>query len=143
MTESRKINKKAIVIGLLTDIVLSAASGLMLGVLIAFGIGFGGGELDRYNELITHDPIIAIIMGCVSLICSLIGGYVAARKAKVLPVRHGLFVGISGTLLSILLYSLHPTSLTELKNIVPVLLTTPAALLGGYFRALMVPQELH
>jgi peptidoglycan/LPS O-acetylase OafA/YrhL len=77
----------------------------------------------------------SLLMFAYTGLCIALGGYVTAWVARRSPVRHALIMGIVQTGLNVMAF-LSMSDLAPLRNwIIGIVLTVPAACLGGVIRA--------
>lgn len=136
---SIKLRKGAIIIGFITDIVISIVAGGIMGFTIVY---MAGGVAD---EALTDSlPIKLAGMG-ISGLATIIGGFVAATRAGYRHLAHGGWVGGLGFLIGIPLSLLGYlfSSFTDSANLTDTLITIAMCVIGiglgiagGYFGAL-------
>jgi hypothetical protein len=126
----------AVVVGMLVDIVATFVVVFGMGVVFAathMAPGLTSERLQRMWLESTSNQIAAYAAG---LLCTVLGGYIAARMGKGLPLRHALAVGIIGVLWGVLGWAVAPeSSPSTLITATTLVVTVPAALLGGWLRA--------
>jgi putative membrane protein (TIGR04086 family) len=78
----------------------------------------------------------ALIIGS---LCTALGGFVAARRAKTLEIKHGAFVGLGSLIISFIerLMQGQPTPLPEWFQFVSIVVVIPAGALGGFVAGLL------
>jgi hypothetical protein len=82
---------------------------------------------------LSSNPWVRLLTFAYGLTCVAIGGYVAARIAQRLPLKHALAMGILQAALTIAaMLSPEASHATPMQWITIALLTIPAALAGGY-----------
>jgi putative membrane protein (TIGR04086 family) len=79
---------------------------------------------------------VALIIGS---LCTALGGFIAARRAKTLEIKHGAFVGLGSLIISFLEHLMNdqPVPLPEWFQFVSILLVIPAGALGGFVAGLL------
>lgn len=140
MAETRQFSAKAIVLGFLTDFVISTAAGLLFGIvttLVLMQRGFSANEI-RAASLEGNSGILiaGMVIGFGS---TMLGGYVAGRVAKNAEVLHSGIVGILQILTGAIDLFWSPTLLWY--HIIFMLGVIPFAMFGGY-TALLRRQDL-
>lgn len=132
MTAERKVMKvKAIIVGLLVDVVGSVVVGMVLGVLAAIiAISKGGASPETLAALRANVLVKALGLVGTTFFTAL-GGYVAARLSKPNGVKNAVAVGILSLAITIVLAAVMPGVTPKWKLIVGLLVTVPAAFIGG------------
>jgi hypothetical protein len=126
----------AVVVGAVVDIV--AMFVVVFAIAIVFTLthmapGLSTERLQRMWLESTSNQIGAFAAG---LLCTALGGYVAAWMGRGLPLRHALAVGIIGVLWGVAGCVLSPESMPAVWiNATGFVVTVPAALFGGWLRA--------
>ena len=123
-----KINNKAVLLGILVDIVGTFTLGLLiLGILL--GIYYSSQEipLDEMETYMKNDIPSLFLTIAVGLYFTFLGGFVAGRVAKSDEVLNASIVGIAGVLLLLFFWD---ESLLGV-NLIFLIFTIPVAMLGG------------
>ena len=123
-----KINSKAVLLGILVDIVGSFTLGLLV-IMILLGIyyaskGIPVDEMETYMKTDIPSIFLTITVG---LYFTFLGGFVAGRVAKSDEVLHASIVGIAGVLLLLFFWD----ESTPGVNLIGLTFTIPVAMLGG------------
>ncbi|MGH7927948.1 MAG: TIGR04086 family membrane protein, partial [Candidatus Binatia bacterium] len=107
----------------------------------AFIFGYLAKELEKQGEfteealekymVTTEGLMAALLIGC---LCTALGGFIAARRAGVLEIKHGAFVGLGSLIVSFIQQAIQEQSiqLPEWFNFVSIVAIIPAGALGGY-----------
>jgi len=66
---------------------------------------------------------------------TMLGGYVAARMGKTLPLRHGFAVAVASVVTSALALVMFPSIQPMWASVIALSIAVPAGLLGGYICA--------
>jgi len=134
MNAEKKFSVKAVVIGWLVAVVGSAIIGGIIAAIFAFTLV--GPDMDpvQIQEQLADSIGLQSAGLIVGLIFSILGGYLAALIAKFAELKHALWVGILSVLIGLLGF-LMPQQAGLLLLLAGIILTIPAALLGGYLRA--------
>jgi len=129
-----KLSKKAIIYGALTDVVGS----ILIGIILIIGFVTAGSDI---NTLLDNSYFISISM-FLGLTMSVLGGFIAAKLGKNLPIAHAVRAGMVVMTYSIIVelisfvhiyFTQAPFDITELiRKILLIPLALPAAYLGGY-----------
>lgn len=101
------LRPRAILVGVLVDNVATFFSGVLL------MLSFSGGEItgagkeipEQVFETIASTPEFLLASLVTGLLCTVFGGYVAAKRAHLYPVRHGAWVGMAAALMGLLFYA--------------------------------------
>ena len=120
MAETRQMSAKAIVLGFLTDFVVSTAVGLFLGIVTTVSLmqrGFSENEIRAASLEGNYGS-------------TMLGGYVAGRVAQNAEVLHAGIVGFLQILIGAIDLYWSPTLLWY--NIIFMLGVIPFAMFGGY-----------
>jgi hypothetical protein len=127
--DTKDIRIKAVVVGVLIDIVGSILLGVALGILV---VAINGTTTSAENLAALNDNVYVDLFGLLgSIFCTALGGYVAARMTLPDGFINSLAVGVLSVVLGIILVLLVPGITPAWKILVGVLLTIPAALVGG------------
>jgi putative membrane protein (TIGR04086 family) len=107
----------------------------------AFIFGYLAKKLSEQGEL-TDDAItkymltpegltVALVIGS---LCTALGGFIAARRAGTLEMKHGAFVGLGSLIVSLIQQAVQEQSmpLPEWFNFVSIVAVIPAGALGGF-----------
>jgi hypothetical protein len=122
---------KAIIVGLLIDIAGSAVVGIVLGIGVALvAVATGSATPEAIGALGANVFVKAIGLAGTTFFTAL-GGYVAARMSKPNGIRSALAVGVISLLLGVALAVALPGVTPQWKLIAGLLLTLPAAFVGG------------
>lgn len=117
--------------GFAVDIVATLFGGCIIGVVVALALlamGAGPGELEAG---LSQMLIVYVVGSIYGLLCTVLGGYVAAWIAGFAPIRHALGAGLL-SLLSGIATSFLPISSDPLwLSLAGLVLILPAAALGG------------
>jgi hypothetical protein len=129
VTDDRRINIKAVALGVLTDIGGSLIAILALGV-IAGGILAAQGVPEDELDVRLQGPVYLVSSLIVGLGLTVLGGFVAGRVSKKSEVMHGGLVGGVCFVLGLVLWPFLPP--LPLWYYVPCYLgTVPSGMLGG------------
>ncbi|MFA5340032.1 MAG: hypothetical protein WC317_07810 [Candidatus Omnitrophota bacterium] len=126
MTDNRKINIKALVVGVLTDLGSSIVLGIILGVVAAI-ILIAQGVPPKEVAVRLQGQMLLIPSMIIGLGGTLLGGFVAGRIAKDYEVFHGGIVGCISILLGFFFWSSCPLW----YNLAGLIVTIPCGMLGG------------
>ena len=133
----RRIRIGAVFAGTAIEIVGSLTVALVLVFAFAITHDAPGLTPERLQRMVAESWPMMLAQLVAGLLCTALGGYVAARIGKTLPVGHGLAVGILvalwGVLGCIVLPAMAPAGWVTVTS---VALALPAALLGGWIRGL-------
>jgi len=123
-----KINNKAVVLGMLVDVVGSLTLGLLI-IGILLGIYYSSQEIpvDEMETYMKNDIPSLFLMIAVGFYFTFLGGFVAGRVAKADEVLHASIVGIAGVLFLLFFWDEAPLGV----NLIGVTFTIPVAMLGG------------
>lgn len=130
----------AIALGVLVDIAASMLGSLLLVALFsALEPPRDGASPREAAEALESSPHFLAASLCVGLLCTVLGGYVGARRAACHFARHGVWIGIGSALVGLLFYGAanaqapHPPFWYDLLGFSLLL---PAGALGGQIAAL-------
>lgn len=124
-----KLKTWPIVAGVLVDVAASLVIGLVYAIaLVVWQVVQG---LGPDEEVFTGPHFTA--MQVLGLLCTVLGGFVAARVANVLPVQYGLAVGVTIMVAGLILEMIAPEpQLSKWHVVLLYLCSVPAGALGGY-----------
>ncbi len=130
------VRLRPVIIGVVVDYVASYAA------MAVFIFGYLAKELSKKGE-VTGDAIFEYMLSPEGLtaaliiggLCTALGGFVAGRKAGILELKHGAFVGLGSLIVSLLEQTVRGVSipLPEWFVFVSVVLVIPEGALGGFF----------
>jgi hypothetical protein len=130
------LRPRAILIGLVVDILASLA--VMMGLIVVLAADRGLGlEEDVSEEAVAElasSPEFLLWSFVLGVLCTALGGYVGARHAGCHYTRHGAFVGVASLLLGLLVYAATDTGPTAplWYDLVAFLIVVPAGAAGGW-----------
>ncbi len=126
--DTKDIKIKAVVAGVLIDIVGSTIIGVLLGVLV---VATSGGA-SAAQLAVLKDNIYVSVLGLLgSTLSTGLGGYVAARLSLPEGMINALTVGVISLLLGIVLAVFVSDLTSGWKLLAGFILTIPAAYVGG------------
>ena len=120
-----RLNRRAIVYGCLTDFGTSIAAVVLLALLA------GAASSDATSS---QSPVFVALQFVLGLAATAAGGYMAARLSPRAELTNALGVGVVMTILAVLGAVFVARGQLELLDGLGILLTTPAALIGGLVR---------
>lgn len=138
----KKISPKAVLIGSVTDIVATNLVTFPFMIYVVATRNLASLPKDQVStallQAIQHDPILFSVQLLLGSLCSVLGGYVAARIAKQHEVRNGAFAAILCVIGGV--YGLFVGSVSlPLWQYIAGLVASPALSgLGGYIRLRIV-----
>ena len=122
---------KAIIVGLLVDVIGSVVVGIVLGVVVAVvAVAKGGASPEALGALRANVFVKGFGLIGTTFFTAL-GGYIAARLSKPNGIRNAVAVGVLSLLLGIALAALMPGVTPRWKLIAGLVVTVPAAFFGG------------
>ena len=125
---------KAVTFGVLADIGASfLLSVLMYGVLGAMMVSQGASPEELDANLVSSERYLMLSTG-VGLLCTVLGGYVAARVANQREYYHAMLTGVVVLIVGELMLGLSPDSYPLAYRIIGDVLVVPAAIFGGHLR---------
>lgn len=144
MTDKNKLNKKAVIIGLLVDIagsivvwlVIAVVAGIIIGTRLAITEpGLKSAEITaRIEQQLTPSVGFNLSFLFIGLFFTGLGGYIAAKIAKFAELKHAFAVGILSLVTGVLVTVIFRIPIKNWFDWSGYLLTIPLALLGGYIR---------
>ena len=120
---------------MLTDICGSICVGLVLSIVIGFIAAMNGDVSPAHIAALLQNFTLKLTGLFGTTLFTALGGYVAARMARLSPLANSLAVGIVSFVLAITSLAVFPGVSPPWKIIAGCIVTIPAALLGGYFAA--------
>jgi hypothetical protein len=131
---------RPVIVGVVVDYIATQLA------MAAFIFGYLAKELSKEGE-VTEELIQKYLMTTEGLmagliiggLCTALGGFIAARRAGVLEIKHGAFVGLGSLILSFIHQAMLEQSvqLPEWFNFVAIVAVIPAGALGGYAAAML------
>src|SRR5512145_2839617 len=130
---------RPVIIGVVVDYISTQLA------MAAFIFGYLAKELSKQGEM-TEDAVAkymstpeglmaALVIGS---LCTALGGFVAARRAGTLEIKHGAFVGLGSLIVSFVQHAMQEQSieLPEWFTFASIVAMIPAGALGGYVAGL-------
>jgi hypothetical protein len=109
--------------------------GFVLGIIYGAMNFKPGMKPEQLQQMFMNSEPMHIAQLVVGAAGTALGGYVAAWMGRVLPLRHALATGMVSLATALLVWAAFPNSLSLGYGIAAMLLVLPAALVGGYLRA--------
>lgn len=132
------IRPKAILIGIVADIGVTYL--IMAVLMISLGAGARDLSEEEARQLIENalqQPSYLLLSGALGLMATALGGFVAAKVAIVAPLLNAACVGLFDLVLGILLIGDTPLWF----SVIALLLTLPAAIMGGVLWRRAAPRQ--
>ena len=139
MSNEKKLNIKAIIVGWLVDTVGTFIAGVFIGIIASVIMASKGIEADRIADELSASRFLLNIPLFVGFSFTFIGGYVAAFIAKTDEIKHAFLVGVLSLLISFL-FTLAQT--TDPSGYFILLFVIPFAILGGYLRKITRKEDI-
>lgn len=136
MTNNRRINVKALVLGVLTDEGGSLVIGSILGVIIGIILAAKGVQQNEIQTFL-HGPFVLIAGLIIGFGFTVLGGFVAGRVSKSYQVLHGGIVGFISVFFGLLFW----TTLPLWYKIIPLITNIPFGMLGGRIAEITLKQK--
>ncbi len=131
MSNEKKLNIKAIIVGWLVDTLGSIIAGIFIGIAAGVIMMAKGIAPEQIAEELSNSTAIQNISLFVGLSFTFLGGYIAAFIAKADELKHALIVGILSLIISLLFTAAQTTDpIWYLISFFGI----PFAVLGGYLR---------
>jgi len=134
------VQLRPVIFGIVVDYIATQLA------MAAFIFGYLAKKLSEQGEM-TEDAIAkymstpegltaALVIGS---LCTALGGFIAARKAGTLEIKHGAFVGLGSLIVSLIQQAMQEQSmqLPEWFNFVSIVAVIPAGALGGFVAGLL------
>lgn len=144
MSDKNKFNKKAVIIGLLVDIVgsivVSSIIAIPIGIIMGKNLaitepGLKSAEISaQIEQQLTTSVGFSLSFLFIGLFFTGLGGYIAAKIAKIAELKHALAVGILSLLTGVLVTIIFRIPVKTWFDWSGYLLAIPFAMLGGYIR---------
>lgn len=132
MSDEQKVNRKAVLFGVLTDICSTFIAGVAIGVGASVVLVAQGASPEEIDEQM-KEPNFLILSLVVGLICTALGGFVAGYAAGRYQVLHGCLVGASGAVIGLAFAAGHPLWF----NVAAFASVIPCGALGGGLAAVV------
>ena len=126
MSIFRRINIKALMLGVLVDEGGSLTTGAILGVITGIVLASKGVQQNEIQTYL-HSPFVLIPNLIIGLGFTVLGGFVAGRVSTSNEVLHGVIVGFITIFFGILFW----TTLPLWFKIIPFITNVPFGMLGG------------
>ena len=99
------IRPLAVTVGALMDILSTTVLSVLAIALISHHYGVEPGEIsDEQLRRLAADPGMLSLWLFIGTVCTVLGGFTAARMARTHSVKHGAFVGLTGIAMGLLSY---------------------------------------
>jgi putative membrane protein (TIGR04086 family) len=134
------IQVRPVIVGVIVDYIATQIA------MAAFIFGYLAKQLSKEGEM-TEEAVarymetpeglaVMLTIGCLG---TALGGFIAARRAGALEIKHGAFVGLGSLIVSFIQQAMQETSvqLPEWFNFVSIVAVIPAGALGGYAAELL------
>jgi putative membrane protein (TIGR04086 family) len=134
------VQVRAVLVGVAVDYIATHIA------MAAFIFGYVARELSKQGEM-TEDALAkymstpegltaALVIGT---LCTALGGFIAARKAGTLEIKHGAFVGLGSLIVSFIQHFMQEDAgqLPEWFNFISIVAVIPAGALGGLVAELL------
>jgi hypothetical protein len=129
-----------VIIGVVVDYIATEIA------MAAFIFGYVAKELSKQGELtdeaiakyiVTPEGLTAVLI--IGSLCTALGGFVAARRAGALEIKHGAFVGLGSLIVSLVQHSTQQQSieLPEWFNFASIVAVIPAGAVGGFVASVL------
>jgi branched-subunit amino acid ABC-type transport system permease component len=146
MITLKNLNVKAVVIGTAVDILGTLIASLVIGVVwgLAYAASKGGGtppnpeEMAKLFQTSFSFLLASLVLG---LVFVMVGGFVAAHLARRAELPNALAMGFLSLILAGVMVVISPDAGPAWYAATGIILTVPAALLGGYLRLQTRSQE--
>lgn len=128
----RWISVKALLIGLLVDVLGTTIGGGAAAIAATIGLSLLGAQQALQDEAFLASSVLLAIETAFGLAFTVLGAFVTAAIAQVEKIRHALGMGFLSVLTSLTLIAFQPRHEPSWTYGISCLLVLPAALLGGY-----------
>jgi hypothetical protein len=129
-----------VIIGVVVDYIATEIA------MAGFIFGYVAKELSKQGELtdeaiakyiVSPEGLTAVLV--IGSLCTALGGFVAARRAGALEIKHGAFVGLGSLIVSLVQHSMQQQTieLPEWFNFASIVAVIPAGALGGFIAGLL------
>ena len=140
------LRPRAILLGVIVDILATLLAGLVLVSVFAArqGLGADGEVSDEALDSLTSSPEFLLANLVAGLACTSLGGFVGARRAGSSFARHGGWIGVGSALVALLLSVAagpDPSPPPLWLELGGYLLVIPAGVLGGLLAAARAARE--
>ena len=125
------IRAKAVLTGIAVDAIGSVCVGVLLGIAIGVAATVQGNPTREHIIALKNYPPIALVGLFGTILSTVLGSYLAARMSRPYGSSNALAVGITSTMLAIVIALKNPGIAPFWKLSLGLVLTIPAAWLGG------------
>lgn len=122
---------KAVIYGLLLDIIGTNAASFLIGIVTTTISAIAGTRPDDLTAPFSSSGSLFGVSLVIGLLFTMSGGFLTAHIAKKLELKHAFVMGSLSAFISLIVGS---AQVQNEYQAMALLLTIPAALLGGYFR---------
>jgi hypothetical protein len=130
-----KINWKAVILGLLSDLGVSWGLGIIIGIVWGVSLAAGGASMAEIEASTKSAPLL-VLSQCAGICGSLFGGWTAAGIAKRDEIKHAIMAGVLSLLTFLAItYGVPSMASPPLYNAIGILITIPAFIAGASWRA--------
>ncbi len=136
------VRPAAVLFGIVVDYVATAIAGPVVTIALASHMGLDPGQLSEENmaELLQSTELMGA-MFALGALCTVLGGYAAARRAGTREIKHGGFVGAASILIGLIMQGAVEQSATYPAwfLLLGILIAIPAGMAGGALAQPPVP----
>lgn len=134
MSDKDRIHIKAIIIGIVFDVVGTFIFALIFAIIAAFPLVSRGIAPEKIEEHLAGSPVFLILNLFNGLFFTSLGGYITALIASERELRHALAMGIASAIIGVVFIIIIPGSTLSWYDLLSLLFIIPCALLGGHMR---------
>jgi putative membrane protein (TIGR04086 family) len=136
------LRPRAILIGTLVDYLTSMSLGLVLIIVLSLknSVQFWEESSNEALEALTATPEFMTWALLLGMLCTILGGYVAANKAGRRHAQHGAFVGLASLFIGLLFHLFPPPEVPspEWYQMLGVVASIPSGAVGGWLASRIV-----
>jgi hypothetical protein len=132
----RRSSLVAVVLGFLADIGATMAFGLLLAVVGGVGLAASGADPRTVDAIVERSAGFQLLGLAGGLVCTALGGYIAARFANHSEYANAFAVGLASLVFGEVMLMIQPQDYPFWLRLLGDALVIPFALVGGHLRAL-------
>jgi hypothetical protein len=126
----------AVALGFFTDVGATMIFGVLLAIVGGVGLAAGGADAPAIDAIVERSAGFQLLGLAGGLVCTALGGYVAARFANHSEYANAFAVGLASLVFGVVMLLFQPQDYPVWLRLLGDVLVIPAALVGGHLRML-------
>jgi hypothetical protein len=126
----------AVALGFFTDVGATMIFGVLLAIVGGVGLAAGGADAQAIDAIVERSAGFQLLGLAGGLVCTALGGYIAARFANHSEYANAFAVGLASLVFGEVMLMIQPQDYPFWLRLLGDALVIPFALVGGHLRAL-------